>query len=103
MYYLAVPNPKGTQKTEMVAFKADGALLLALQQVPNRSEFIRTAVLAALNGSCPLCGGTGVLSLHQREHWERFAKDHLVEKCSDCHEARLVCRRGLKAAQKRKT
>ena len=79
--------------TEIITFKADGALLEALRAIPNRSDFIRSAILAALENSCPLCQGTGFLSPEQRNHWEQFAADHAVSECEECHEIHLVCKR----------
>ena len=78
-------------KPEIITFKADEPLLTAMAGIPNRSAFIRTAILAALDCACPLCGGTGVLSVDQRDHWRGFALDHSVEECGDCHELHLVC------------
>jgi len=75
----------------IVSFKADPALLEAMQGLPNRSEFIRAAVLAALDGACPLCRGTGILTPAQRTHWDAFARNHRVRECDDCHELHLVC------------
>jgi len=77
----------------IVTFKAEGALLEALRAIPNRSAFIRLAVLAALENVCPLCQGTGILTLEQKEHWAKFAQHHAVQECSDCHEWHLVCHR----------
>ncbi len=79
------------RKSEIVTFKADESLLEALKGVSNRSEFIREAILAALDSNCPLCGGTGLLSPNKKRHWEGFAQDHSLEECENCHEARLVC------------
>jgi hypothetical protein len=78
-------------KTEVVSFKADPALLDAMRGVANRSEFIRTAILAALDSTCPLCSGTGTLTPNQMRHWNDLATDHSVEECEDCREVRLVC------------
>ncbi len=78
-------------KDEIISFKADEALRTALTGVPNRSEFIRQAILAALDGTCPLCGGSGRLSPSQIEHWRDFAADHSVRECGDCRERHLVC------------
>ena len=78
-------------KTEIVTFKADPALLDALKDVPNRSEFIRAAVLTAIDSACPVCNGTGILTPEQKRHWDDFAEDHTLEECGDCHENRLVC------------
>ena len=78
-------------KQQIITFKAEEALVAAMEDIPNRSEFIRSAILAALEGVCPLCHGTGVLSPHQRFHWEEFSRTHTVERCQDCDEGIIVC------------
>ena len=78
-------------KTEIVTFKADEALTEAMKGIPNRSEFIRSAVLQALDSICPLCSGTGIMTPSQKEHWDSFKRDHKLEECDDCHELHLVC------------
>ena len=79
------------RKGEIITFKADESLLDAMKGIPNRSEFIRSAVLSALESVCPLCKGTGILTPRQKEHWDRFSIDHLLKECDDCHEIYLVC------------
>jgi len=59
--------------------------------VENRSEFIRAAILAALENTCPLCKGAGTLTPQQRKHWDEFAKRHTVAQCEDCRALHLVC------------
>jgi len=81
---------RGT-RTEIVTFKADASLLEAMTGIRNRSEFIRSAILAALDGACPLCKGTGILTPAQKRHWRAFQADHAVVECDECHELRLVC------------
>lgn len=81
------------RKQIVMTFKADAALRQALRGVENRSEFIRSAILAAMDNVCPLCKGSGILSTDQRKHWDRFAQDHQIEECGDCHAVHLVCRR----------
>ena len=78
-------------KKEVVTFKVDDDLFEALKDIPNRSEFIRTAVLNELNSKCPLCKGSGVITPHQKSHWDDFTVDHTVEECDDCHGLHLVC------------
>jgi len=78
-------------KPEIITFKVDQPLLEAMKGIPNRSDFIRRAILAALDSVCPLCMGTGILSPDQKKHWESFATEHSVEECDDCHELYLVC------------
>jgi len=80
-----------SSKNTVVTFKVDETLWEALQGVPNRSEFIRSAVVAALDGACPLCKGTGILTAAQRHHWRDFARNHPLQRCSDCDAVHLVC------------
>lgn len=84
---------RGKRLEDIVTFKADESLVQALKGVPNRSEFIREAIMAALDGTCPVCRGTGTLTPNQKMHWKRFAVSHPVEECEECHELRLVCQR----------
>ncbi len=69
----------------------DAALRDALKGMPNRSDFIRRAVITALDATCPLCQGTGVMTPGQKQHWDDFTADHRVAECDDCHEMHLVC------------
>ena len=78
-------------KPNLITFKVDDALADLLQGMPNRSEFIRAAILNALDSTCPLCKGTGILSVDQRRHWDRFAEHHAIEECRDCHAWHIVC------------
>jgi hypothetical protein len=78
-------------KLEVITFKADEGLAQELARVPNRSDFIRNAVLAALANACPLCRGTGVLTQAQKTHWTAFEKTHHVEECAECDAVHLVC------------
>ena len=79
-------------KQEIVTFKVDGSLLEAMNGISNRSEFIRTAILAALDSACPLCNGTGILTPNQKRHWEAFAEHHAIDQCGKCNERHLVCK-----------
>jgi len=92
------------QSHEVVTFKADAALVDAMKGVPNRSEFIRDAIVAALDGTCPLCRGTGILTPKQREHWNRFSEDHPVRECRECGSVHLTCsRRQLARGERSRT
>jgi hypothetical protein len=76
---------------EVITFKADRDLLEAMQGISNRSAFIRQAILAALDSTCPVCSGTGVLTPNQQNHWSEFMQHHRLEKCDNCREIHLVC------------
>jgi hypothetical protein len=81
-------------KQSILTFKADQSLVEALRCVSNRSSFIRSAILAALENTCPLCLGAGFLTPEQRAHWDTFSTDHSVQECAECHEWHLVCSHG---------
>ena len=85
------------RKDEVITFKVDEGLAEALRHIPNRSEFIRRTLLAALENTCPVCNGTGRLSPHQKDHWQDFARHHSFTECADCHERHLVCARRKEA------
>ena len=81
------------KKQSIVTFKVDDELLEAIKDMPNRSQFIRSAIIGALGSVCPLCNGSGMLSKNQKRHWDDFTADHSLEKCRDCQEKILVCDR----------
>lgn len=81
----------GRKKQEIITFKADASLADAMRGIPNRSEFIRSAILASLQGICPLCRGTGMLSLDQFRHWSSLAGNHALVECSQCHAMHIRC------------
>ncbi len=78
-------------RSEIISFKADESLVDALSGVPNRSEFIRNALLSALENTCPLCGGTGVITPNQRKHMRELEQNHSFKVCSGCREVKIVC------------
>jgi hypothetical protein len=92
-------DPK--RKQEIVTFKVDEPLLKAMRGIPNRSVFIRDAILSALNNACPLCKGSGILTPDQRKHWIEFAEHHALEECEDCHAVHLVCEAGSAADEQK--
>ncbi len=79
------------RRPEIITFKADPELVDAMRGISNRSEFIREAILAALDGVCPVCRGSGILTGPQKRHWQEFARIHSVESCEQCRTPRLVC------------
>ena len=79
------------RKQEIITLKVDSSLLQAMKSIPNRSEYIRSAILAALESTCPLCGGVGKLTPNQKAHWDSFTVDHHLDECGKCHEMKIVC------------
>jgi hypothetical protein len=86
------------KKREVVTFKVGEALSEAMNGIENRSEFIRSAILSALDGGCPLCKGTGILTPEQQKHWKAFQEGHSVKECGECHAVHLVCDAGAGAS-----
>ena len=82
------------EKLDIITFKVPESLRDAMKGIPNRSDFIRTAVVAALNGLCPMCKGTGVIMPNQRPHWDLFVSQHHFEECNTCNAVHVVCDRG---------
>lgn len=78
-------------KDEIITFKVDTQLAEVLRRIPNRSQFIRSAVLSSLDHLCPLCQGLGILSPDQRNHWDEFSEHHAVQECGTCGSVHLVC------------
>jgi hypothetical protein len=71
-------------KTKVVAFKVESELAELLNNLPNKSAFIRKAIAAQLGVSCPLCHGNGVIPRGLHEHYApllaRFSSRH----CDGC-------------------
>ena len=76
---------------EVISVRVATGIAKALEAVPNRSEFVRQAIEAALGNACPLCSGAGVLSPHRRQHWLSFMKNHSLVECETCHEPFIEC------------
>jgi len=81
------------KKTAVITFKAEDELLAALEKVPNKSQFIRAAVLNALSETCPLCGGAGFLNERQLKHWKSFEREHRIHRCGRCDGLEIECRK----------
>ena len=86
------------KKQSVITFKAEGEMLAALNRIPNKSEFIRAAVLNALDETCPFCGGTGFLNEKQRKHWKEFAKFHKLKRCRKCDALEIECKEQMHPA-----
>jgi hypothetical protein len=50
----------------MITIRVDSCLGDMLKSIPNRSAFIRDAILEALKRQCPACHGAGVLAAADR-------------------------------------
>ncbi len=75
-----------TKEIEVITFKMDKSLKQLMKGIQNRSEFIRTAILNALESVCPFCKGTGVLTPHRKKHLNELTKKHGRQTCHECDE-----------------
>jgi len=85
-----MPHPQ-KHKDEVMTFKVEPNLAELLRRMPNRSQFIRSAILSSLEHLCPLCQGQGILSPDQKRHWVEFSQHHGIHECRDCGSVVLVC------------
>lgn len=81
------------KKQDIITFKVDRKLAERMKHIENRSDFIRHAVLAALDDTCPLCAGTGVMTDSQKRFWNEFMKTHEVVTEPREGSRHIVCRK----------
>ena len=85
------PKPKAP-KTAVVAFKVEEELADLLNQLPNKSAFIRKAIVAQLGMACPLCTGTGVVPKGINDHYAPLLTKHNVRRCDGCGDKQTLPR-----------
>ena len=71
-------------KSEIVAFKVEAELARFLNDLPNKSDFIRKAILAQFGMTCPLCTGTGVVPRGLHDHYKPVLTAHTQRACDKC-------------------
>jgi hypothetical protein len=71
-------------KPEVVAFKVEKELVDLLNQLPNKSAFIRKAIVAQLGMSCPLCHGQGVVPRGLHDHYAEMVRNYNQRPCEKC-------------------
>lgn len=74
------------RKSTIVAFKVEAELAEFLDNLPNKSEFIRKAILAQFGMTCPLCVGSGVVPRGVHDHYKPVIDDHNRRPCEKCKE-----------------
>ncbi|MCS7168576.1 MAG: hypothetical protein RMI91_03290 [Gemmatales bacterium] len=72
------------RKAVLVAFKIEPELANILDQLPNKSDFIRRAIISQLNMACPLCAGTGVLPRGLHDHYAQHLREIAQRNCERC-------------------
>src|SRR5437016_12035010 len=81
-----------TGKTEVVAFKVEAELAEFLNKLPNKSAFIRKAIVAQLGMACPLCNGTGVVPKGIHDHYAPLLNKYNRRKCDGCGDRQTLPR-----------
>lgn len=76
--------PRKAPKTQIVAFKVEEDLAEFLNKLPNKSDFIRKAIVAQFGMACPLCSGTGVVARGLHNHFKPVIADHNSRQCAKC-------------------
>jgi hypothetical protein len=76
--------PRKSPKTAVVAFKVEDELATILNRLPNKSAFIRKAIVAQLSMACPVCRGTGVLPKGLHDHYEALLPKFSSRSCDGC-------------------
>jgi hypothetical protein len=73
-----------TPKTAVVAFKVEEELADFLNQLPNKSAFIRKAIAAQMSIACPLCNGSGQVSRWLHDHYRTILTSWQDRQCDGC-------------------
>ena len=80
---MARKDPKPAKK-QIVAFKVEEELAQFLDRLPNKSEFIRRAIIAQFGMACPLCDGSGVVPRGLHQHFKPVLAEHNTRPCERC-------------------
>jgi hypothetical protein len=75
---------RGPLKSRTVAVKVEAEVADFLDRLPNKSDFIRQAILAQFRMACPLCSGSGVVPRGLGDHFAPVVRRHRVRKCEKC-------------------
>ncbi len=71
-------------KPSVVAFKVEAELAELLDKLPNKSAFIRKAIVAQLGMACPLCNGGGVVPRGIHDHYAPLLNKISSRQCDSC-------------------
>jgi hypothetical protein len=74
-------------KSKIVAFKVEEELADFLDNLPNKSDFIRKAILAQFGMTCPLCTGSGVVPRGIHDHYKPVIAEQNKRACEKCKTA----------------
>ncbi len=73
------------QKQTVVSFRVDQHLAEVLNSLPDKSAFIREAILRRFYTTCPFCQGKGVLPQAIAEWLKARVPDYEAVECTCCH------------------
>ncbi len=92
------------QKSQIVAFKVEEDLAEFLDKLPNKSEFIRKAILAQFGMNCPLCVGSGVVPRGVHDHFKPVIAGNTERPCEKCktQTAFVMTADGLTGSEKKR-
>jgi hypothetical protein len=76
--------PRKSTKSKIVAFKVEEDLAEFLNNLPNKSDFIRKAILSQFGMNCPLCEGSGVVMRGLHDHFKPIITGHNKRACDKC-------------------
>src|SRR5437868_10602435 len=77
-------NMRKTPKTVVVAFKVEEELAEFLNQLPNKSAFIRKAIAAQMSMACPLCHGSGQVTRWVHDYFLPLMSSLSARNCEGC-------------------
>jgi hypothetical protein len=80
----------GRPKSQIVAFKVEEKLAEFLNQLPNKSLFIRKAIVAQLGMACPLCRGSGVTLPGLHDHYAQVLTTNNKRPCDACGQKMVI-------------
>lgn len=81
---MARKSTKQSNKSQIVAFKVEEELAEFLDRLPNKSDFIRKAIIAQFCMTCPLCKGSGVVPRGIHEHYRPVIDQQNKRPCEKC-------------------
>ncbi len=73
------------QKQTVVSFRVDHHLAKILDSLPDKSTFIRQAILQRFHTACPFCRGRGVMPQVIAEWLQAQIPPHDAVECECCH------------------
>lgn len=73
------------QKQTVVSFRVDHHLAKILESLPDKSAFIREAILRRFHAECPFCQGRGVLPRAIAEWLQNHMPELKTVECKCCN------------------